>query len=118
MTTEDFKQYGIHCPEKGIFIIILISKWCKSCKLLSIILEKIRDEGSIELRKIDIGEIGHLARTLNIHAIPALLFFKDGKLLNRDISIHGESIVNKGILVGSFNEMILKEVIRQIKIEK
>ena len=114
MSIKKYKKLGIDCPEKGKFIIVLLSKWCKSCKILSTILEKFKDEGSIELKEFDISENSNLAREFNIHSVPALIFFKDGKLLDKNIIMYGESIVNKGVLIGSFNEMILKEIIKQI----
>lgn len=114
LTIEKLKKYGIDGPKKGKFIIVLLSQWCKSCKLLSTILEQFRDEGSIELKEVDIGEYGKLAREFNILSVPALILFKDGKLLDKNIIMYGEPIVNKGVLIGSFNEVILKEIIRQM----
>jgi len=51
---------------------------------------------------------------LKITAVPALLFFKNGKLLDKDIEINGETFVNKGIMIGAFGEPILKAIINQI----
>ena len=110
----DLKKFGIDGPKKGNFIIVLCSKWCRSCTLLSTILEKFRDEGFIKLTEIDIGKNSKIARELNIYAVPALLFFKDGKLLDKDIEANGEKLVNKGIMIGSFNELILNEIIKQM----
>jgi len=108
------KRFGIYGPNEGLFIIVLCSKWCKSCKLLSTILGKFRDEGFIQLKEIDIGENSKLARELNINAIPALIFFKNGKLLDKSLKINGEIFVNGGVMIGAFNELILKEIIKQI----
>lgn len=107
-------KYGIEGPKKGIFIIMLISRWCKSCKLFSTLLEQFKNDGRIELQELDIAENGNLAREFDIHAIPALILFKDGKLVNEDIMIYGETIVKKGVLIGSFNEKILKKIFSQI----
>ena len=114
MNIEELKKFGIAGPDEGKFIIVVCSKWCRSCKLFLTILEQIRDEGSIKLKEIDIGENSKLARELNINAVPALIIFKDGKLLNKNIKLYGELIVNKGITIGSFNKQILKEIINQI----
>ncbi len=114
MDIEELKKFGIDGPDGGIFIIVLCSKWCRSCKLFTTILEQIRDEGIIKLKIVDIGESSKLAQELKINAIPALIIFKDGKLLNKNIKLYGELIVNKGITIGSFNEEILKEIINQI----
>jgi thioredoxin 1 len=114
LSTKDLESFGIAGPKKGKFIIILCSKWCKSCQLLSPMLNKFRDEGVIELKELDISENSKLTRELNINAVPALIFFKDGKLLNKEITVYGEILVKKGILIGAFNESILKEIIKQI----
>ncbi|MFX1573833.1 MAG: thioredoxin family protein [Promethearchaeota archaeon] len=108
------KKYGIYIPNEGLYLIVLCSKWCKSCTLLSTILEKFRDKGIINLREIDIGDNSKLTKVLNIKAIPALIFFKNGKLLHKNIELNGEIFVNKGVMIGAFNEFILKEVIKQI----
>lgn len=108
------KKYEIYGHDEGIFIIILCSKWCQSCKLYSSILENFIDKCSIKFKEIDIDKNCNLARDLNVYAIPALLFFKNGKLLNKNIKINGETLVNKGVLIGTFSELILKEIIKQI----
>ena len=115
LNIKNLQKFGIDGPKEGLFIIVLCSKWCKSCKLLSPILEQFRDEGFIQLKEIDISENSKLARELNINAIPALIFFKDGKLLNKNIEVYGESLVNKGVMIGSFNKLILKEIVKQMQ---
>ncbi len=114
MSVKKLKKLGINSPKKGKYIVVLCNKWCRSCKLLSTILEKFRDDGIIKLKEIELGDNGKLARELNINAIPALIFFKDGKLLNKNLEVNGETLINKGVMIGYFNELILKEIIKQI----
>jgi thioredoxin 1 len=108
------KKFGIDIPKKGKFIIVLCSKWCKSCNLLSTTLEKFRDEADFNLKEIDISENSELAREMNIFAVPALIFFKDGKLLDKNLKLNGEIVVNQGVMIGSFNHLILEKIIKQI----
>jgi len=110
------KEFGIHDSHKGIFIIVICSKWCSSCRLFAPILENLRDNGFIKFIEMAIDENINLVREFNINAVPALLFFKNGKFLNKNIKINGEIFVNNGVMVGSFNETIIKEVIQQISI--
>ena len=107
-------NFGINGPKKGKLIIFLISKWCTSCKLVHTTLEKFKDDNVIELKMINIDENGELVRKLNIYAVPTLLFFKDGKLLDKDIIINGEIFVKKGIMIGATGELILKEIFEQM----
>ena len=93
---------------------MICSKWCTSCKLFAPILEKLRDNGSIMFKEIDINESSNLIQEFNIRAVPALLFFKNGKPLDKNIKINGEIFVNKGVMMGTFGEQILKEIIKKI----
>lgn len=110
----NLKNYGIEYPEEGLFIIVLGSKYCKSCKYLSKTLEFFKDKGKIMIKEIDISENAILARDLEINAIPALIFFKNGKILDRSLTLYGENLVNNGVLIGSFNKQILKEILEKI----
>ncbi|MFX1257745.1 MAG: thioredoxin family protein [Promethearchaeota archaeon] len=114
MKIENLKKFGIHGPDEGKLIIDIFSNWCGPCKLISPILEKFRDKGLINLIQIDINENRELGQELNIYAIPTLLFFKDGTLLDKDIEIDGQIIVNKGVMIGATGELILKKIINQM----
>jgi len=114
MDIEYLKKFGINGPKEGKFAIVLGSKWCKSCEFLSKILENFRDNGLLKLEEIIIDENCNLARELNIYAVPALIFFKDGMLLNKNIKVNEEILVKKGVMIGAFSELILKEILRQM----
>ncbi len=49
-----------------------------------------------------------------ITAIPTLLFFKDGKLVDGIIEVDGQPLVQKGIMVGAAGEETLRKIIEQI----
>ncbi|MBN1216292.1 MAG: thioredoxin family protein [Candidatus Lokiarchaeota archaeon] len=114
MDIKELRQYGIDGSNKGKLIVDISSDWCGPCKLLTPVLEKFRDEGFIELIKINIDENHELSQILNVYAVPTLLFFKDGKLLDKDIKIHGETLVNRGVMIGATGEIILKKIIEQM----
>ena len=114
MIIEYLKKFGINGPDEGKLIIDLSSEWCGPCKFLSPILEKLRDDGLINLLQINVDENRELGRELDIHAVPTLLFFKDGKLIDKNIDVKGETLVNKGIMIGATGELILKEIIKQM----
>jgi thioredoxin 1 len=114
MDVKELEKYGIDAPDKGKLIIDLSSDWCMPCKVLSPILEHFRDEGLIKLIQINVDNNRELAQELNIHAVPTLLFFKDGKLLDKTIGIDGEPLVIKGVMMGAVGDIILNEIIRQM----
>ncbi|MHA1671693.1 MAG: thioredoxin family protein [Promethearchaeota archaeon] len=114
MKIDDLKKYGIDGPTEGKLIIDLSSEWCGPCKLLSPVLEQFKEEGLINLIQIDIDHNRELSQAMNIHAVPTLLFFKDGKLLEKNIEIYGRVVVNNGVMLGAAGELILKEIINQM----
>lgn len=114
MNIEDLEQFGIHGPKKGKLIIDFSSEWCGPCKFLSPVLEQFRDEGLINLIQVNIDEHRELGQKLNIFGIPTLLFFKDGRLLEKNIEVQGETLVNNGVMIGAVGELILKEIINQM----
>ncbi|MHA1107245.1 MAG: thioredoxin family protein [Promethearchaeota archaeon] len=114
MKIDDLKKYGIDGPNEGKLIIDLSSEWCGPCKLLTPVLEQFKEEGLINLIHIDIDNNRELGQAMNISAVPTLMFFKDGKLLEKNIEIYGRVVVHNGIMAGTAGDLILKEIINQM----
>ncbi|MFX0188439.1 MAG: thioredoxin family protein [Candidatus Hodarchaeota archaeon] len=114
MNIEELKSVGIEGPTNGKLIIDVYTTWCGPCKFISPILRKLRDEGLIQLIQVDLDQNRPLGEMFGITAIPTLLFFKDGKLLNGIIEIQGQTLVNNGIMIGAAGEAILREIINKM----
>lgn len=114
MEIDDLKKFGIDGTNKGKLIIDISSEWCEPCKILSPLLEKFRDKGLINLIQIDLYQQSDLVNSLGITSVPTLLFFKDGKLLEKEIKIEGHAMVKNGVMIGATGELILKEIIKQM----
>ncbi len=50
----------------------------------------------------------------NIHAIPTLLFFKDGELIEKNIEVNGQNHIQNGKMVGACGEDMLRAIIEQM----
>lgn len=59
--------------------------WCGPCRLINPIIEALADayEGKAKIAKVNIDDYEDLASQYHIMGVPTLLFFKDGKLIDR-----------------------------------
>ncbi|TFG24273.1 MAG: thioredoxin [Promethearchaeota archaeon] len=114
MNIEELKSVGIDAPAEGKLLIDVYTNWCGPCKFVAPILHKLRDEGLIKLIQVDLDQNRPLGEKFGITAIPTLLFFKDGELLNGIIEIQGQQLVKDGIMVGAAGEAILREIINKM----
>jgi thioredoxin 1 len=59
--------------------------WCPPCKKIAPVLEEIAKEysGKIEIKKVNVDEFPQLAAKFDIKGIPALIFFKNGEVVEK-----------------------------------
>lgn len=114
---EDLKNYGLDITEdmkQGVLICDIYTVWCGPCKFLSPILEKLKEEGLIKLLAVDLDQNRPLGEKFGVTAIPTLLFFKDGEMVDGTIEIQGQPLVRDGIMIGAAGENVLKSIIAKI----
>ena len=114
MNVKDLKKFGIEGPGEGYLIIDCSTEWCGPCQIISPILEKLRDEGLFHLINVDLDKNKELAQALNIYAVPTLLFFFNGWLVNKDISVDGQTVINHGVMIGATSEYYIREALKRI----
>ncbi|MFX0001411.1 MAG: thioredoxin family protein [Candidatus Hodarchaeota archaeon] len=114
---EELKDFGINITEEmkqGKVILDVYTTWCGPCRFLSPILEKIKEEGLIKLLKEDLDQNRPLGEKFGITAIPTLLFFNNGLLLNHPIEVQGQLLVRNGIMVGAAGEQVIREIVEKM----
>ncbi len=114
---EELKKFGFDITEdmkKGTVIVDIYTTWCGPCRFVSPVLEKLRDEGLIKLLKQDLDQNRPLGERFGITAIPTLLFFNNGELLNDPIEVEGQLLVRNGIMVGAAGEQVIREILDNI----
>ncbi|MFX1309385.1 MAG: thioredoxin family protein [Promethearchaeota archaeon] len=111
---EELTKFGLKITEdmkQGKVILDIYTTWCGPCRFVSPILEKLKEEGLIKLLKEDLDQNRPLGERFGITAIPTLLFFNNGELLNHPIEIQGQLLVRNGIMVGAAGEQVLREIV-------
>jgi len=111
---EELREFGLNITEdmkQGKVILDVYTTWCGPCRFLSPILEKLKEEGLIKLLKEDLDQNRPLGEKFGITAIPTVLFFNNGVLLNHPIEIQGQLLVRNGIMVGAAGEQVIREIV-------
>lgn len=82
ITTENFESY-----KNGSLplVVDLWATWCGPCRMLAAIVSELASEydGKIVVGKCDVEENEDIAMEFGVRNIPTLLFFKDGKLVDK-----------------------------------
>jgi thioredoxin 1 len=90
LTYKNFDSEVIN--SKDVYLVDFWAKWCRPCKSIFSILEKISIEykGRLKLGQVDVGKYPGIATKYNILSMPNLLFFKGGKVLEQIIGMENE----------------------------
>ena len=86
LTEETFDAEVLQ--EEKFVIVDFWATWCTPCQMLSPILEETAAERSdIKVCKLNVDEAPNIAEKYGIMSIPALMFFKDGQLVDESIGV-------------------------------
>lgn len=94
MTLADFNN---QIKGKKLVIVDYNAVWCGPCKQLSPVLEAWikAQNGQVELIKIDVDANQELAKAKQIESIPYLEFYKDGKMIDKQIGMGNATSMTK-----------------------
>lgn len=68
--------------------------WCGPCKMVGPIIEELAKEyeGKVIIGKCDVDENSELPAQFGIRNIPTVLFFKDGKIADKQVGAVGKPV--------------------------
>lgn len=88
---------------KGFVVVDFFANWCGPCRMLSPILEEVKDElkDKVEIYKVNVDDEENLARQFGVMSIPCLFFFKNGEMVEKQVGL-----VNKDVLVSKIESLM------------
>ena len=87
LTEENFKSEVLDSPKP--VVVDFWADWCGPCHLLAPAMEQLTAdfEGAAKVGKVDVDDQQALAVRFGIQSIPTLLFFQNGKVVDRAIGV-------------------------------
>lgn len=76
--------------KEGLSMVDFWATWCMPCQALLPVIEELGQqlEGTVKVGKVNVDENKDLARQFQVMSIPTVIFFKDGKEVERVVGAY------------------------------
>lgn len=92
LTEQNFKDEVLDSPVP--VLVDFWGAWCRPCHALAPALESVSNKvTSAKVGKVNVDEQPALMSEYKIQALPTLLFFKGGKVVDRLVGLQNESVL-------------------------
>ena len=83
LTEKNFDKVLV--ATEGLVMIDFWAEWCGPCRAIAPVLEELAEasEGRVTLMKVNVDENHGLAARYGLQSIPTILFFKEGRIVDR-----------------------------------
>jgi thioredoxin 1 len=96
LTTKKFQE--IIKKEKGLIVVDFFADWCMPCVIMAPVLESLYEKNkNVTFAKINVDDNSDLAQEYEISSIPCIVFFKEGKEVDRLIGADSEDALQEKI---------------------
>lgn len=79
--------------ENELVLLDFHASWCGPCKSLNPIIDELAsdNDGKIKIGKVDVDESGEIALSYGVRGIPTIIFFKNGKEVDKVVGLKTKS---------------------------
>jgi putative thioredoxin len=92
VSESDFEYEVVAYSNQVPVIVDFWAEWCRPCKMLTPLLERITEEaqGRLRLAKVNVDENPNLALRYNVRSIPNVKAFRDGQVVSEFLGLQPE----------------------------
>ncbi|MBQ6951426.1 MAG: thioredoxin [Clostridia bacterium] len=96
-TKENFEELVLNADKP--VLVDFWATWCMPCRMLSPTIEEIAEdaEGRAYVGKVNVDEEGELAMKYGVRSIPTLIFFQNGKEVNRMVGVQDKEDIEAAL---------------------
>lgn len=104
LTDKNFSEEVLKCPKP--ILVDFWAEWCMPCKMIVPILQEIADElgEKISIGKVNVDENPSISATFSVDAIPTLILFKNGKVVQRFTGVQPKEVIVQALNSAIENE--------------
>ncbi|MHC5543775.1 thioredoxin, partial [Singulisphaera rosea] len=92
---DSFDKDVIEASKARPVVVDFWASWCQPCRILAPVLERVvgEFEGRLSLVKLETEQAPEIAARFGIRSIPAVLGFRDGKVVDSFVGVLPESAI-------------------------
>jgi len=96
--TDDNFQTEVLSSDK-LTVVDFWAEWCGPCRAIGPVIEELSKEyaGKVNVGKVNVDNNPNLSVNYGITSIPAILFIKDGKVVDKQIGAVPKTVLDKKI---------------------
>ncbi|KAH3670845.1 hypothetical protein WICMUC_004814 [Wickerhamomyces mucosus] len=91
------EQFQTAIKSSKLVVVDFFATWCGPCKMIAPLLDRFSSDYAeqTEFYKVDVDELGAVAQEQEVSAMPTIIFYKNGQVVDKVIGANPNAIKQK-----------------------